>query len=156
VEDIILCDVCEKGVHEEDAFKCSNCREDLCGECALKVGGEILCAKCAGKEPNPKLYYILSWKWTKSGSGQFLQEDFVWYAPNACGYTRYLSKAGKYTLEEAKEHEHGHGEIVVTQAIPCEIAEKWSKPVVEATAAAIKEFEACSLPTTKKEDGDRD
>lgn len=149
MDEIVLCDTCEKPVHEEEALKCSNCQEDLCGGCAKKVAGEIQCEKCSGEKKEP-LYYILSWKWTQSGSGQFLQDDFVWYAPNACGYTKYLSKAGKYTLAEAREHEHGHGEVVVTQAIPCEEAELWAMPVVRATDQVIARFQAFKLPPVKE------
>jgi chromosome segregation ATPase len=43
-----------------------------------------------------------------------------WYRPNACGYTSDPNQAGKYTLEEAKQHEaiHGTEDDVTVEKLP--------------------------------------
>jgi len=133
---------------------------EICRACGGIIGGEgdeacighAECKKKRAKEPKPKLYYILSWKWSKRPlPSQSYHEEFVWYAPNANGYTKYLCKAGKFTEEEARGHECIEGPVKVTQAIPCEEAALWAKPVVEATAAAVARFEKSFLPALKKE-----
>lgn len=43
-----------------------------------------------------------------------LMKRYLWYRPDARGYTANESDAGRYTLEEAKKHAHLLGEEPVT------------------------------------------
>lgn len=42
----------------------------------------------------------------------------LWYCPNDQGYTADHTKAGRYTMEEAKEREYPHGEPVTIHQFP--------------------------------------
>lgn len=53
----------------------------------------------------------------------------VWWKPERCGYTSFLSDAGRYTEREAKAQGRRRSTDV---AVPFALAEELSRPVVDA------------------------
>lgn len=49
---------------------------------------------------------LLEWMGRRDLVG--LKKRGLWYRPKACGYTGNASEAGRYTREEAKQHEYIH------------------------------------------------
>ena len=63
-----------------------------------------------------------------------LKKRGFWYRPNACGYTSRENEAGRYTIEEAQEHEYLIGDQPVT-------IHKFSTPNYNESLDACRSFE---------------
>ena len=74
-----------------------------------------------------------------------LKKRGLWYRPNACGYTDRQEEAGRYTLEEAKKHEHADDVPVTIHEF--DVPRYASKP-----APALEVLKRCA-EKSKREDG---
>lgn len=77
-----------------------------------------------------------------------LMKRYLWYRPDARGYTANESDAGRYTLEEAKDHEYLLGEEPVT-------IHKFSTPKFNESLDACRLFELTLDPVELSDYGAR-
>lgn len=75
-----------------------------------------------------------------------LMKQGLWYRPNAKGYTDRQSEAGRYTREEAKQHEYLHVPDAVT------IREFDVRHYTTDPAAAMEVLKVCIAELDKRQD----